>query len=69
MYKPALKHGLDPPATGLLKPTLPGGCSYCFERAFPVTCTILGSHQLLGKIQKEMLFRKFGSTGRKVLAL
>jgi len=37
--------------------------------AFTVTCTILGAHQLLGKIQKEMLFRKFGSTGRKVLSL
>jgi hypothetical protein len=33
------------------------------ETAFPVTCTILGPHQLLGKIQKEMLFRRFGSTG------
>jgi hypothetical protein len=37
--------------------------------AFPVTCTILGPRQLLGKIQKETLFRKFGSTGRKVLSL
>jgi hypothetical protein len=39
MYTPALKHGLDPPATDLLKPTLPGGCSYRFERGI-VECSL-----------------------------
>jgi hypothetical protein len=32
MYKPALKHELDPPATGLLEPTFSGGRDYCFKR-------------------------------------
>jgi hypothetical protein len=32
VYKPALKHELDPPARGLLEPTFSGGRNYSFKR-------------------------------------
>jgi hypothetical protein len=35
---------------------------------FPITCNHLSPHQLLDKIQTEMLFRKLGCTGRKIIS-